>query len=65
MLLVALRMPNITNFAFRVHPQHTENNLDPNNFKCIRPYSDYLGGTFLYMVVEVKYCTQIIKRHFV
>ena len=45
MLLVALRMPYITNFASRPHPQHTENNLVPNNFKYIRPYSDYLYGT--------------------
>ena len=45
MLLVALRMPYITNFASRPHPPHTEKYLVPNKFKYIRPYRDYLYGT--------------------
>ena len=56
MLFVVLRMPDITNFASRPHPQHTENDLVPKHFKYMRPYRDYLGGTFLYMVIEVKFC---------
>ena len=55
MLFVALHMSDITNSASRPHPQHIEKNLVPNNFKHISPYSDYLSGTLLYMVIEVKF----------
>ena len=64
MLFVILRMPDITNLASRPHPQHTENDLVPKQFKYIRPYRDYLDGTFLYMVIEVKFCLILIKTTF-
>ena len=55
MLSVALHLSSVPNFASRPHPQRIEKHLVPNYFKHVSPYSDYLSGTLLYMVIEVKF----------